>query len=98
MMTATMTTAEAHVSRTLANRLTTLVDAARALSAEARSLGLRDTARQLKSEAATLDGARTRLIEDGSEYFDAARAFINAAERSITDRALYIGKCANGRG
>lgn len=92
-----MTKTQAHVCRTVVNHLTTLVDATRDLCVEAKALGLRDTAKSLHDAARTLDGARTRLVEDGPEYLDAARAFINAAERMLTDRAVYIGRFANGR-
>ncbi|RBO72775.1 hypothetical protein [Microbacterium sp. H6] len=92
-----LTKGEAHACRATINRLTTLVDSARDLRGEAKSLGLRDTARSLNDAARTLDGARTRLVEDGPEYLDAARAFINAAENMLTDRAIYIGRFANGR-
>lgn len=93
----TMTKAEACACRAAINRLTTLVNSARDLRGEAKTLGLRSTARALNDAARTLDGARTRLVEDGAEYLDAARAFINAAENMLTDRAIYIGRFANGR-
>lgn len=93
----TLTKAEAHACRATINRLTALVDSARDLRGEAKMLGLRATARSLHDAARTLDGARTRLVEDGPEYLDAARAFINAAENMLTDRAIYIGRFANGR-
>lgn len=92
-----MTTAEAHACRAAINRLTMLVDSARDLRGEAKTLGLRATARSLNDAARTLDGARTRLVEDGPEYLEAARAFMNAAENMLTDRAIYIGRFANGR-
>lgn len=91
------TRAERHACRTLINRLTTIIDAARDLADEAHQLGMRSTARVLRNSITTLDGARVRLIEDGSEYLDAATAFINAGERMLIDRAAAIGRIQNAR-
>lgn len=89
--------AQTNACRPIINRLTALVEACRDLRDEAKGLGMRDTARSLHADARTLDGARTRLVEDGVEYLDEARAFISAAETTLTDRAVYIGRFANGR-
>jgi hypothetical protein len=63
--------------------LTDLVDTARARAARARADGLDGTAKTLDQIARTLDGARTRLIEDGIEYLDAAWAFVDAGRGAL---------------
>lgn len=93
----TLTRAEGIACRATINRITTLVDSARDLHVEAKTLGMRVTAKELKDASHTLDAARTRLVEDGPEYLEAARAFVNAGERLLTDRAAHIGRTANGR-
>lgn len=92
-----MTKGEAEACRAVANRLSTLVDAGRDLRGEAKAIGLTATARNLSAIIGTLDGARTRLVEDGPEYLDAARAFIDAGAGMLADRAAYIGRVVNGR-
>lgn len=37
--------------------------------------------------AQTLDGARTRLVEDGTDYLDAAWAFVDAGRKQLAELA-----------
>lgn len=97
MTTVTLTKTEAATSTRLGNKLSALVDSARELRKEARALGMRQTAKQLGSIISTLDAARTRLVEDGPEYFDAARAFINTGADLIASHAAWVGRCNLGR-
>jgi len=91
----TLTRAEAHHVRTKTNRITALMEGATTLRRQARDLRMTSTARQLGSIVRTLDGVRTRLTEDGPEYFDAADAFIRAAEDGLPEYAARIFRNAH---
>lgn len=67
------------------NALSELVDDARTLRDNAEHLGHERAAQQLDAIARTLDSARTRLVEDGADYLDAAWAFLDAGRDSLTN-------------
>lgn len=91
----TLTRAEAASCRSKTNRIKALMDGATKLRAQARELRMTSTARQLGSIIRTLDGVRTRIAEDGPEYFDAADAFIRAAESGLPEYAARIFRNAH---
>lgn len=74
---------DAKTTKPATNALTDLVKTARTRADQARSAGLDGTAKTLDNIALTLDGARTRLIEDGIEYLDAAWAFVDAGRGAL---------------
>ncbi len=82
-----------HATRTLSR----LVDTARTLSDHAKDAGDTKTAFGLLNIAATLDGARTRLVEDGTDYYDAAWAFITAGRMMIMDYKNKLTADAHAR-
>lgn len=89
-----------HQARTISltcGRLTGLIESARTLHTTAKTLGMDTTARRLRSIVHTLDGARTRLVEDGTEYLPAADAFLTAGEEMLAAHATHIGRANNGR-
>lgn len=65
------------------NALTELVDAARATRDRADRRRRRDIAHRLEVIAIQLDGARTRLVQDGREYLPRANAMIQAGRTAI---------------
>lgn len=83
--------------RTTRRALVTLADAATELGNVAASRNMRSTARQARKVAATLHGAVSQLDEDGSNYIDAAEAFVSAGADSLADIACSIGRCAHAR-
>lgn len=70
--------------------LSELVDDARALRDRAAKLGLEHSTRTLGQAAGTLDRARTRLVEDGADYLDAAWAFLDAGRSMVAQHRLVI--------
>lgn len=72
--------------------LTDLVHTARARGWEAKRAGLVHTAYALMRLAADLDGARTRLVEDGPDYLDAAWAFIDAGRRMVAENIAKLNR------
>lgn len=78
--------------RAYANRLSALLEAARALQADAQRLRMVGTSRALERIADTLDGARCQLMEDGAHYLEAAAAFISAASDHLAVHAAVIGR------
>ena len=69
------------------------VEAARALELRASSIaGARHIVGQARSMAASLDAARTRLVQDGDEYLEAARAFTSSASKLIADAHDSLGR------
>ena len=91
-MTATISDADARRIRAQANRLTTLLESARKLQAQAVRLRMVATSRALASIATTLDGARCQLIEDGPAYLDAAEAFVRVSAEHLAVHAAVIGR------
>ena len=81
----TMTPAQ--TTKPATDALTELVDSCRMRAIGARTLGNHDRSTALLAIANTLDAARTRLVEDGPEYLDAAWAFVDAGRKQIA--ALY---------
>lgn len=81
-----MTMTEAATTKPATNALSDLVDTARTRAERARRVGAEALALDLDGIAATLDRARTRLVEDGTEYLDAAWAFVDAGRRALADR------------
>nr|WP_274637065.1 hypothetical protein [Microbacterium bovistercoris] len=73
-----------------ANALTDLVHTARALASRADIAGATRLTRSAAIAADTLDRARTRLIEDGDEYLDAAWAFVDAGRRILAGLSARI--------
>lgn len=78
---------EAQITKTATNALTDLVDTSRTRAEQCRANGMEAQATTLDHIAKTLDGARTRLVEDGSEYLDAAWAFIDAGRKMLAAMA-----------
>ncbi|WP_270353438.1 hypothetical protein [Microbacterium testaceum] len=72
--------------------LTDLVHTARSRGWEAKRAGLTHTAYALMRLAADLDAVRTRLVEDGPDYLDAAWAFIDAGRRMITENIAKLDR------
>lgn len=69
-------------------------------AADAYRAGLRSTGRKLTDVALTLDSARTRLIEDGDNYLDAAWAFVDAGRAIIaahSDAVRILGRIREAR-
>ena len=91
-MTATITDAEARRIRTEANRLAWLLESACTIQPHAVRLRMVATARALDSIAATLDGARCQLMEDGPSYLEAAAAFVRVASEHLAVHAAVIGR------
>lgn len=83
-----MTLTEAQTTKPATDALTDLVGTARARAERARTAGLEGTAKTLDEIAKTLDGARTRLVEDGPEYLQAAWAFIDAGRAALAGLAV----------
>lgn len=63
--------------------LTDLVDTARHRARVARWKRAPARERHFEGIAHTLDRARTRLVEDGSDYIEAAWAFVDAARKML---------------
>ena len=72
--------------------LNDLVQSARSNADEAAALDRPHNAATLTSMATTLDGARTRLIEDGPDYLPAAWAFVDAARSLIARQAVILDR------
>ncbi|SDP07054.1 hypothetical protein SAMN04487788_1932 [Microbacterium testaceum StLB037] len=73
-----------------ARALSDLVATARERGLNARELGIQRPAYGLLNIAIDLDSARTRLIQEGDDYLDAAWAFIDAGRRMIADHSETI--------
>lgn len=69
-----------------ARQLTELVHAARAAAIRSRAAGRPDLARRHEITATQLDAARTRLVQEGSDYIVTAWATIDAARALIASR------------
>ncbi|MFK4761189.1 hypothetical protein ACI3KS_09685 [Microbacterium sp. ZW T5_45] len=80
-----MTLTEAQTTKPAVDALTDLVDTARTRAVRANAEGDRLKMNDLLGIADTLDRARTRLVEDGTEYLDAAWAFVDAGRKMIAD-------------
>lgn len=80
-----MTLTEAQTTKPATDALTDLVNTARVRAARERNTigGSARRAADLDEIALTLDRARTRLVEDGIEYLDAAWAFVDAGCKQI---------------
>lgn len=63
--------------------LTDLVDIARTRANRARNQGQVARAEAHANIAMTLDAARTRLVQDGIEYLDAAWGFIEGGRKML---------------
>lgn len=74
---------DAKTTKPATDALTDLVTTARDRADRARAHGLDGTAKTLTDIAKTLDGARTRLVEDGIEYLEAAWAFVDAGRGAL---------------
>lgn len=77
--------------------LTDLVETTDARAERCRQAGDFGLAREYDAIGHTLDGARTRLVEDGVEYLEAAWAFVDAGRRALADRhrlAAYLDAIA----
>lgn len=72
--------------------LTDLVHTARTNADTAVALDRPHNAAALSRMATTLDGARTRLIEDGPDYLPAAWAFVDAARSLIARQAVILDR------
>lgn len=77
--------------------LSDLVHTARSRGLEAKRAGMIHTAYALMRLAADLDGARTRLVEDGPDYLDAAWAFIDAGRRMVADNIAKLERELSSR-
>lgn len=80
-----MTLTQAQTTKPATDALTDLVDTARTRAHNDRTLGHHARADALLKIAGTLDGARTRLVEDGIDYLDAAWAFVDAGRKQIAN-------------
>ena len=74
---------EAETTTTATNALTDLVGTARTRAIRARANGNDNHGESLLSIADTLDAARTRLVQDGTEYLDSAWAFVEAGRAAL---------------
>ncbi|KAA9105015.1 hypothetical protein [Microbacterium rhizomatis] len=72
--------------------LSDLVHSGRDIARAADSIGYTRLATAAAECAATLDGARTRLVEDGPDYLDAAWAFLDAGRRMTADHARLLDR------
>lgn len=78
---------DAQTTKPATDALTDLVDTARTRRNRAADAGLIATARTYDEVAQTLDGARTRLVEDGIEYLESAWAFVDAGRKFLAGLA-----------
>ena len=69
------------------DELAHLVDTARMRAQASEDHGDTRRARALRDIATTLDRARTILVEDGDDYFDAAWAFVEAGRLTLARMA-----------
>lgn len=74
---------DAQITKPATDALTDLVNTCRGRAYLARRAGKAMTAKAFDDIAKTLDGARTRLVEDGPDYLDAAWAFVDGARKVI---------------
>lgn len=73
--------------------LTDAVDSARTQLDRARLLDLRDKYIEgMHDTALALDAARTRLIQDGEEYLDAAHTLLDYSRRTIATVSIEADK------
>lgn len=79
----TTTTHPASITKPATDALTDLVITARSRARACRVRSETTRAAELDNIAKTLDGARTRLVQDGPEYLDAAWAFVNAGRTAL---------------
>lgn len=77
------------------NALTDLVLTARAMHETAEKHKLTRVARSLNSIATICDGARTRLVEDGEDYLDAAWAFVDVGRKLIAGHRVTLAVIEN---
>lgn len=74
------------------NALSEFVDDARTTADRAAGMGLAQTCRRIESLALDLDAARTRLVEDGPDYLDAAWAFLDAGRRILAQYRIQLAQ------
>lgn len=86
------TTRPSHATVSTLRKLSDLIESARTL--HSRALKPRRSAtciRDLRHIIATLDAARTALIQEGEEYVEAAVALVDEATRRLLAIAIYLG-------
>lgn len=81
-----MTITDTLATKPATDALTDLVETTDARAARCRAAGDFGLAHEFEAIRQTLDGARTRLVEDGPEYLEAAWAFVDAGRRALADR------------
>jgi len=74
------------------NALSDLVHSARRLATRAELADAARLHRVAVSIADTLDRARTRLVEDGDEYLDAAWAFVDAGRKHVAQLGIRVDR------
>lgn len=80
---------------TACNEMSDLIEAATKLAEQARVLGLRSTAEQVRRIAAQLDVMRTVLIAEGDQHMPVAVAYIDVCADRLAVHGGYVGRCAH---
>lgn len=80
-----------------ARALTSLVDAADAFAQRCDTLDWPMRAGRIREIRTTLDAARTRLVEDGPNYIDAAWGFVDAGRRQLASHRASIERAERRR-
>lgn len=73
------------------NRVTQVIQATRMMTVEANRRGMLQTVKALRAIEQHADGTRTRLVQEGEGYIDAADALVDTYASRLVRHAAAIG-------